>query len=317
MTLKNCVNNDIKLFCGSSNQELGQKIAKKLNIDFGEVLIKKFANDETYIQFQENIRGADVFLLQTAVKPINEHLIELLIMIDAAKRASARRITVITPNYFYARQDRKAAPRESISSKLIADLITKAGASRIITIDLHSDQTQGFFNIPFDNLPSSPFFIKKALEICSENIVVVSPDAGAAKKATKMSVALNAELAIINKIRTKHNESQALNLIGADVKNKNCLIFDDMVDTAGSLCIAVEMLKKRGAKNVYAFATHGVLSKDAVEKIKNSQIDKLFITNSIPFKQKEEKIEIIDISEYLANAIKNIHNEESVSQLFK
>jgi ribose-phosphate pyrophosphokinase len=314
----NCVNNNIKLFCGSSNVELGQKIADKLEIDLGESLIKKFANDETYVQFQENIRGADVFLLQTAISPINEYLMELLLMIDAAKRASARRITVITPNYFYARQDRKSAPREPITSKLVADLLTIAGTNRIITIDLHSDQTQGFFNIPFDNLPSKPLFIKKAIEISKkEQIVVVSPDAGAAKKATKMSIALNAELAIINKIRTTHNEAQALNIIGANVKDKNCLIFDDMIDTGGSLCIAIDMLKEKGAKRVFAFTTHGILSDNAIEKINNSKIDKLFITNSIPLKQKEEKIEVIDISEYLANTIKNIHEEKSVSELFK
>ncbi len=312
-----CVYNNIKLFCGSSNKELGQKIADNLKIKLGEILIKKFANDETYIQFQENIRGADTFLLQTARQPINEYLMELLIMIDAAKRASARRITVITPNYFYARQDRKAAPREPITAKLIADLITKAGASRILTIDLHSDQTQGFFNIPFDNLPSKPLFLNKAIELKLDNLVVVSPDAGAAKKATKMSLSLNAELAIINKIRTKHNEAQALNIIGAEIKGKNCLIFDDMVDTGGSLCIAIDMLKEKGAKKVFAFTTHGILSENAIEKINKSKIDKLFITNSIPLKEENEKIEVIDISEYLANAIKKIHNEESVSELFK
>ncbi|MDD4251267.1 MAG: ribose-phosphate pyrophosphokinase [Candidatus ainarchaeum sp.] len=313
-----CVNNNIKLFCGTSNKELGEKIASNLKIKLGEVLIKKFANDETYIQFQENIRGADVFLLQTAVKPINENLIELLLMIDAAKRASARRITIITPNYFYSRQDRKAAPRESITAKLIADLITTAGANRILTIDLHSDQTQGFFNIPFDNLPSKPFFLQKAIQICDkkEQIVVVSPDAGAAKKATKMSIALKAELAIINKIRTKHNEAQALNIIGANVLGKDCLIFDDMIDTGGSLCLAIDMLKQEGAKRIFAFTTHGILSENAIEKINSSKIDKLFITNSLPFTQKSDKIEVIDISGYLANAIKNIHEEESVSQLF-
>ncbi len=309
-------NNNIKLFCGSSNLVLGKKIAGELGIRLGEVLIRKFANSETYVQFQENIRGADVFLLQTAVEPVNEYLVELLLMVDAAKRASAKRITVITPNYFYARQDRKAAPRESISAKLVADILTIAGANRILTIDLHSNQVQGFFNIPFDNLPSKPLFVKKAREVSSEKMVVVSPDAGAAKKATKMSLELKAELAIINKIRTKHNEAQALNIIGAEIIGKDCLIFDDMVDTGGSLCQAIEMLKEKGAKRVFAFTTHGVLSKDAVQKINNSKIDKLFITNSIPFTKESQKIEVIDLSKYLASAIRNIHEEKSVGQLF-
>jgi len=306
----------LKLFCGSSNLPLGKKIAKELNIPLGGILIKKFANDETYVQFQENIRGKDVFLLQTAVKPINENLIELLMMIDAAKRASAKRITVVTPNYFYGRQDRKAASREPISSKLVADLLVTAGANRLLTLDLHSDQTQGFFNIPFDNLPSTNIFIEKAIELGGENVVVVSPDAGSAKKSAKISMEMGAELAIINKIRTKHNESQALNIIGAEVKGKDCMMFDDMIDTAGTLCTAAKLLKENGAKKIYAFATHGILSKDAVKNIESSGIDKVFLTDTLPLTTNSSKIEEISVAKYLADAIKNIHNEESVSELF-
>ncbi|MFA6420554.1 MAG: ribose-phosphate diphosphokinase, partial [archaeon] len=250
------------------------------------------------------------------VNPINDNLMELLIMIDAAKRASAGRITAVTPNYFYARQDRKAASREPITAKLVADLLTVAGANRIITIDLHSDQTQGFFNIPLDNLPSATILINKASELADENAVVVAPDAGSAKKATKIASRMNLELAIINKVRLKHNEAKALNIIGADVNGKICLIFDDMVDTGGSLCTAIDMLTENGAKEVYALITHGILSQDAVEKIEKSSVKKLFVTDTIPLKCESKKIEQLSIAEYLAQAIKCIHEDESVSVLF-
>ena len=307
---------NLVFFYGSSNPELGKKIAEHLKIPAGKISIKKFANGEIYAQFCENIRGKDVFLLQTAVNPINDNLMELLIMIDAAKRASAGRITAVTPNYFYARQDRKAASREPITAKLVADLLTVAGANRIITIDLHSDQTQGFFNIPLDNLPSATILINKASELADENAVVVAPDAGSAKKATKIASRMNLELAIINKVRLKHNEAKALNIIGADVNGKICLIFDDMVDTGGSLCTAIDMLTENGAKEVYALITHGILSQDAVEKIEKSSVKKLFVTDTIPLKCESKKIEQLSIAEYLAQAIKCIHEDESVSVLF-
>jgi ribose-phosphate pyrophosphokinase len=308
---------EIKFFYGTSNPELGKKICALLGCSEGKINLKKFSNGEIYAQFLENIRGKDVFLLQTAVNPINDCLVELLIMIDAAKRASAGRITVITPNYFYARQDRKAASREPITAKLVADLITTAGADRVITIDLHSDQTQGFFNIPLDNLPMGSRLIQKARELIGkEEAVVVAPDAGSAKKATKIASRMNLDLAIINKIRMKHNEAKALNIIGADITGKTCLIFDDMIDTGGTLCTAIDMLKENGAKKVYALITHGVLSKDAIEKIENSKIDKLIITDTLPIKRQSTKIEVITIADYLAESIKCINNEESVSILF-
>jgi len=269
------------------------------------------------VQFLENIREKDVFLMQTAVESINDNLMELLIMIDAAKRASAGRITAVTPNYFYARQDRKAASRESITARLVADLLTAAGADRIITMDLHSDQTQGFFNIPLDNLPTSGTLIKKAKEIIDgKEAVIVAPDAGSAKKATKIASKLELDLTIVNKTRIKHNEAKALNLIGAKVNKKICLIFDDIVDTGGSLCTATDLLKENGAAEIYAFATHGILSENAVEKINNSKIEKLFVTDTMPSKQVNQKIELISIANYLAEAIQCINNNESVSILF-
>jgi ribose-phosphate pyrophosphokinase len=303
-------------FYGSSNPELGKKMAKCLNAPEGKIKIKKFANGEIYAQFEENIRGKDVFLMQTATEPLNDNLMELLIMIDAAKRSSAGRIIAVIPNYFYARQDRKAASREPITARLVADLITTAGADRVITMDLHSDQTQGFFDLPLDNLPTSSTLIKKAEEYIDDDTVVVAPDAGSAKKATKIASRMNLELAIINKIRLKHNEAKALNIIGADVKGRTCIMFDDMVDTGGSLCTAVEMLLENGAKKVYAFATHGILSLDAVEKLEKSGIEKLIITDTLPFNKKSTKIEQISIAEYLCRAMQCIHCQESVSILF-
>jgi ribose-phosphate pyrophosphokinase len=307
---------EIILFSGSSNPNLGKEIAKHLNIPEGKINLKKFANGETYTQFLENIRGKDVFLLQTAVNPINDNLMELLIMIDAAKRSSAGRIVVVSPNFFYARQDRKAASREPITAKLVADLLTTAGANRIVTIDLHSDQTQGFFNIPLDNLPTTSIMMKKAKELIEGEGVVVAPDAGSAKRATKIASRMNLELAIINKTRLKHNEAKALNIIGAEVSGKTCLIFDDMIDTGGSLCTTIDMLKDNGATKVYAFITHGILSENAVQKVENSKVDKLYISDSLPLKTKSEKIEVISIAKYLACAIKCIHDDESVTVLF-
>ncbi len=304
------------LFSGLSNPNLGKEIAKHLSINEGKINLKKFSNGETYAQFMENIRGQDVFLLQTATHPINDHLMELLIKIDAAKRASAGRITAVIPNFFYSRQDRKADSREPITAKLVADLITTAGADRVITIDLHSDQTQGFFNIPLDNLPTTSIMIKKAKELIKDEGVVVAPDAGSAKRATKIASRMGLELAIINKIRLKHNEAKALNIIGAEVKGKTCLIFDDMIDTGGSLCTTIDMLKDEGATKVYAFITHGILSGDAVKKIEESKVDKLYISDSLPLKTHSEKIEIISIAKYIACAIKCIHEDESVSILF-
>jgi len=308
-------NNELKFFYGSSNPELGEAIVKKLGAEKGKITLKKFSDGETYAQFGENVRAKDVFLLQTACEPMNDNLVELLIMIDAAKRSSAGRITAIIPNYFYARQDRKADSREPITAKLIADLLTTAGANRVLTIDLHSEQLQGFFNIPLDNLPARTMMARKAKEL-SDNYIIVSPDAGAAKVSTKIAIKMNAGLAIINKMRTEHNKCQAMNIIGDSVKGKDCFIFDDIIDTGGSLCNAAEALKKEGAEKIYAFATHGVLSGNAVEKIQNSQLEKLYITDSLPSK-KCPKIEVLSVAKYLADAILCINENKSVSLLFE
>ena len=310
--------NGLKFFFGSSNPELGKNISSFLGMIPGQVVLKKFANGELYTQFLEDIRGKDVFLMQTAAEPINDNLMELLIMIDAAKRASAGRIIAITPNFFYARQDRKAASREPITARLVADLLTTAGADRVITIDLHSDQTQGFFNIPLDNLPISNTLMKKAKELVGEEeAVVVAPDAGAVKSTTKMAMKMGFDLSVINKMRTAHNEAKAIGIIGADVNGKTCIIFDDMVDTAGSLCTTATLLKEKGAKKIYALATHAILSGNATGKIEASPIDKLVVSDTLPLKTKSAKIEQISVSDYLAKAIRCIHNDESVSVLFR
>lgn len=307
---------ELKFFYGSSNPKLGESIRKLLGLENGHMLSKKFANGETYVQFQENVRAKDVFLLQTAVDPINDNLMELLIMIDAAKRSSAGRITAVIPNYFYARQDRKVASREPITAKLVADLLTAAGVDRVLTLDLHSDQLQGFFNIPLDNMPARTIMIRKAKEI-SENFVIVAPDAGAAKMSTKLSTKMGCGLAIINKIRCEHNKCEAQNIIGDSVKEKDALLFDDMIDTGGTLMKAAEMLKENGASKVFAFATHGIFSGDSVEKIDSSHLDKVFVTDSIPLKKESNKIEVISVAQYLAKAIKCINEEKSVSVLFE
>jgi len=307
---------ELKLFFGSSNPSFGKDVCKNLNLEEGKIEIKKFASGETYVRFLENIRACDVFLLQTAVEPINDNLMELLIMIDAAKRASAGRITVVMPFFFYARQDRKAASREPISAKLIADLLQRAGANRILTLEVHSDQIQGFFDIPFDNLAPKKIFIEKAKELCEGECVVVAPDAGAAKKSTKISKTLNCGLAIINKVRTKHNEASANNIIGDEVNEKTCLIFDDIIDTGGSLCEAASLVKAEGGKKVYAFITHGLFNGNAIEKINKSEIDIIFTTDTVPQNKKCEKIKVISVANYFSEVIKTIHENESVSALF-
>ncbi len=307
---------EMKVFFGSSNPALGKEICKELNLEEGKIELKKFASGETYVRFLENIRAKDVFLIQTAVEPINDYLMELLIMVDAAKRASAGRITVVMPFFFYARQDRKAASREPISAKLIADLLEKAGANRVVTLEVHSDQIQGFFNIPFDNLAPKKIFIKNAKMLCEGECVVVAPDAGAAKKSTKISKTLDCGLAIINKVRSAHNNAQALNIIGDSVEGKTCLIFDDIVDTGGSLCEAANLIKANGAKKVYAFITHGLFNGEAIDKINKSEIDTIFTTNTVPQNKTCEKIKVISVFEYFAQVIKAIHENESVSETF-
>ena len=311
-------NQHLRLFAGSSNTSLAQKVAKHLGIGLGKIEIRNFSDGEKYVKLLDNIRGEDVFLLQSTSKPVNENLMELLIMIDAAKRASAGNITAVMPYFGYARQDRKASSREPITAKLVADIITAAGANRIITFDLHSGQIQGFFNIPVDNLTAYGFLIKeiKKKNLSGSDSVVVAADAGAAKNSVKIAKALGWDLAIINKVRPMQNAASALNIIG-EVKGKNCALFDDMIDTGGTIAAGAEALKKAGALDIFVLATHGVLSGEAISKIEKSPIKETIITNTIrDGETKSGKIRVVDISDILAEAIKRVHKKESVSSLF-
>ncbi len=309
-------NFSLKLLAGSSNPKLAEAIARNLNTPLAQVELKTFADGEIYARIGENVRGRDVFIVQSTAPPVNDSLMELLILMDACRRASASRITAVIPYFGYARQDRKAANREPITAKLVANLISTAGADRVMTVDLHSGQIQGFFDIPVDNLYADKLFARKLPEHLKNNLVVVAPDAGAAKRAGKLAQDLNAELAIINKTRFLHNQSAVLNVIG-EVKGKNCLLFDDMADTCGTLVNAAKALEQEGAGSVYAFAAHALFSGNALEKISGSSLKTLYITDSIAQKQLNEKIQVLSIAELLAKAIECTHQNESVSSLFE
>lgn len=307
---------ELKIFAGSSNPELAEKIAAFLGKPLGKIEIKRFNDGEQYVRFLENIRGTDLFLVQGTSKPTSENLMELLIMIDAAKRASAARITAVMPYFGYARQDRKAASREPITAKLVADLLTTAGADRILTLDLHSASIQGFFNQPVDNLTAIPQLVEWIQQQGFANTVVVAPDAGSAKKNSKIAKQLNVELVIVNKSRPEHGKAEALHLIG-EAKGKNCLIFDDMIDTAGTICAAADALKKAGSEKVIVCATHGLFSGQAFERIEKSGIDFVIITDSIPQQENENaKIKVLSVAELLGEAVKRTHSNESISSLF-
>jgi ribose-phosphate pyrophosphokinase len=310
--------NTLKIFSGSSNKSLAQEICKHFNAPLGKATVATFSDGEIMIEIEENVRGLDVFVIQSVCMPVNNHLMELLIMLDAFKRASAERITAAIPYYGYARQDRKVAPRVPISAKLVADLLTAAGAHRVLTIDLHAGQIQGFFNIPVDNIFATPVLLEYLKEKYKDDLVIVSPDAGGVERARAIAKRLEASLAIIDKRREQPNESQIMNIIG-DVKNKTTLIIDDMVDTAGTLVKAAEALTTRGAKKVAACCTHPVLSDAAVEKINNSCMEELLVTDTIPLKEQAKlsnKIKVLSIAGLLAEAIKRIHHNDSVSLLF-
>lgn len=309
-------NHELKIFAGSSNPKLAKEIASYMKSDLGRIDIKRFNDGEQYVRFRDNIRGTDLFLIQGSSKPVSENLMELLIMIDAAKRSSAARITAVIPYFGYARQDRKSASREPITAKLVANLLEKAGANRVITLDLHSDQIQGFFDIPLDNLTARLKLMQHVKGKNLSDLVVVAPDAGSAKSSTKVSKDLNAELAIINKARPKAGVAEAINVIG-DVKGKNCVMFDDMIDTAGTICAAADALKKKDCKSVSVCATHGLFSGPALERIEKSGIDFVVVTDSIPGNaKKSEKIKVLSVADLLGEAIKRIHLNESVSDLF-
>ena len=311
----------LKIFAGKANLELAEKVARFAGVPLGDAEVFKFSNDESFIKINENVRGTDVFIIQPTCVPVNDNLMELLIMIDALKRASSRRITCVIPYFAYARSDKKDQPRVPITAKLVADLLTVAGADRVVTIDLHADQIQGFFNIPVDHLEATSTFarqFKSTLDLT--NVVVVSPDSGGAKRARSLAQKLHCSMAIGDKRRTGNNDkAEILNIIG-DVKGKTAILFDDIIDTGGSICKMADALIKQGAEKVYAACVHGVLSGKAVENITNSKLEKLYITDTVKMsdeKKKCKKIEQLSIAEMLAIAIKKIHIDESISILFR
>lgn len=305
---------NFKIFSGSANRPLADKIAKKCGMQVGILELKRFSDGEIWAKFGENIRGSEVFLIQSTQPPA-ENILELLIMIDAAKRASAKKITAVIPYFGYARQDRKDQPRVSITAKLIANLLTVAGADRILTMDLHASQIQGFFDIPFDHLYGSSIFINKFTDI-SENMVVVSPDVGGIKIARAYAKKLNASLVVIDKRRPKQNVSEVVNIIG-EVEGKDVLLVDDLIDTAGTFVSAIDALKAKGAKNIYGAITHPLLSGKAYDRLLNSQLTKLYVTDTIPVKGVAgDKIEVLTASDIFAEAIIRTHHNESISSLF-
>ena len=310
----------MKLLTGNSNKVLSKNIAKYLKTKLVNSSIRKFADVEIYIEINENIRGNSIFIVQSISSPANDNLMELLLCIDALKRSSAKNITAVIPYFGYARQDRKVVPRTSISAKLVSNLITKAGADRVVTVDLHAGQIQGFFDIPVDNLFSTPIFARHARKkIKSKKIICVAPDVGGTERARALGKLLNVGLAIVDKRRPKPGQSQVMNVIG-DVQNQTCIIVDDIIDSGGTIVNAAKALKARGAKEVYVYITHGVLSGDAVKKIKNSVIKNLVITDTIDNVEKTKNvknIEVLSISGLMGEAMKRISNSTSVSDLFK
>ena len=314
------VNVLMKILSGTSNPTLSKNISRFLRTKLVNTNIKKFADGEIYVEINENIRGNSVFVIQSSANPANDNLMELLLCIDALRRSSAKNITAVIPYFGYARQDRKVVPRTSISAKLVSNLITKAGADRVVTVDLHAGQIQGFFDIPVDNLFATPIFarhVKKKIK--SKNLICVAPDVGGTERARALGKILNVGLAIVDKRRPKPGQSQVMNIIG-DVKGKTCILVDDIIDSGGTIVNAAKALKDRGAKEVYVYITHGVLSGEAVNKIKKSVIKNLVITDTIDNMNRvkgAKNIEVLSISSLMGEAIKRISNSTSVSDLFK
>ena len=309
----------IKLFTGNAHRELAKDVANYLSISVGDATVTKFSDDEIMVRINENVRGTDVFVLQPTCMPVNHNIMELLLIVDALKRASARRITAVIPYYGYARQDRKVQPRVPISAKLVADLITAAGTSRVLTVDLHAAQIQGFFNIPVDNLYAAPVLLDYVRSNYTlEDLVIVSPDAGGVERARDFAKRLQCSIAIIDKRRESINVSEVMNVIG-EVEKKDTLILDDMIDTGGTTTQAAGALKEKGARRVVAACTHAVLSGSAVGKVNSSVIEELIVTDTIPFDSKKEqckKLTVLSIASLLGEAIKRIYEESSISSLF-
>lgn len=317
--LENKCDDRVKLLSLSSNLPLAHRIAAAMDTELARVSVKKFSDGEISINIEDSVRGDDVYIIQSTSYPTNEHLMELLIMIDALNRASAGSINIVIPYYGYARQDRKAQSREPITAKLVANMLTVAGADRIVALDLHAAQIQGFFDIPVDHLLGAPLLASWFLDrnICGEDVVVVSPDHGGVTRARKLAEFLRSPIAIIDKRRPRPNVSKVMNIIG-DIQDKTCVIIDDLIDTAGTITQAAQALIDKGAKEVYASGTHAVFSGEAIERIENSPIKTMLVTDSIylPEEKRIDKIELISVSELLAHAIMRIHNNESVSPLF-
>ena len=307
-----------KIFSGTANDALAKEVCDKLGLPLGQTDISRFSDGETYVQIMENVRGADVFLMQPTCDPVDLHLMQLLLLIDALKRASARRITVVIPYFGYARQDRKDKPRVPISSKLVADLLTTAGADRALVVDLHAPQIQGFFNIPVDHLFASPVLVGHFRELNLPDLTVISPDAGGVERARFFAKKMDSALAIVDKRRVEMDVTEVMHVIG-DVDGRTCVILDDIIDTAGTLVKTCEALLEAGARQVYACATHPVLSGPAIERISQSGLVKVVVTNTIPLTEaarKEPKIQQLSIAGLIASAIQSIHEESSVSRLF-
>lgn len=308
----------IKLVTGNSNRTLAREIAEFLNIPIAEATVSNFSDGEISVQINENVRGSDVFVVQSSCTPVNNNIMELLLMADALRRASAARITAVMPYYGYARQDRKAAPRVPISARLVADLLEAAGMDRLLTIDLHAGQIQGFFDIPVDHLYAAPVIVDYVKKTYKNDIVIVSPDAGGVERARAFAKRLNASLAIIDKRREKANVSQVMHVIG-DVKGKDAILLDDMIDTAGTITQAAAAIKENGAKKVIAACAHAVLSGPALDRINNSVLEEVIVTNTIPMDdnvEKCKKLKVMSVASLLGEAIRRIHEETSVSSLF-
>lgn len=316
----NLENGDIQIFTGNSNKALVAKICESLGVKQGDCVVNKFSDGEIQIDINETVRGKDVYIIQSTSNPVNDNLMEVLILVDALKRASAGRINVVMPYYGYARQDRKTKAREPITSKLVADLLEVAGAQRIVTMDLHAGQIQGYFNVPVDHLTAIPYLSEYFKEIVNEdsgNFVVVSPDLGGVTRARKFANRLNLPIAIIEKRRPKPNVSEVMNIIG-DINGKNCILIDDIIDTAGTICKAAEALRKNGAKKVYGCASHGVLSGEAFNRLENSIMEKFVISNTIevPEEKLGKVLEVVNVAPIFASAIRRINGNKSVSEMF-
>ncbi len=313
------VDDKFKIFSGSANEPLAEEVCQFLGLERGKCTVVRFSDGEDYVQLQENVRGADVFVLQPTCHPVNDNLMQLLLMIDALKRASARRITTVIPYFGYARQDRKDKPRSPISSKLVADLLTTAGADRALVVDLHAPQIQGFFNIPVDHLFASPVLVDYFRKLALPNLTVVSPDAGGVERARFFAKTMDSALAIVDKRRVEMDVTEVMHVIG-DVKGRTCVILDDIIDTAGTLVKTADALINSGAKEVYACASHAVLSGPAIERISKSPLKQVVVTNTIPLTEaakQEPKIKVLTVAGLVARAIQSIHEETSVSKLFQ